>query len=84
LATVEQAQMMIEPESPSAWLPSIDPRSCTACGDCIPACPAGALSLDGSRVRLARPQGCDYCGACELACPAQAITLLYQIVLGVG
>jgi len=28
-----------------ASAPQVDPRACTGCGDCVPACPVSALAL---------------------------------------
>lgn len=41
---------------------------CVHCGLCVPACPAGALSLEGGRVRWDAAR-CVSCGACIAACP---------------
>ncbi|MBN2498020.1 MAG: DUF362 domain-containing protein [Deltaproteobacteria bacterium] len=49
-------------------------RDCTRCGQCIAICPAGALSLDGRRVRLA-DRLCVRCYCCQEICPEGAIRL---------
>ena len=41
---------------------------CTGCGACVPACPAGALSLESDRVRWAAER-CAGCDACIRLCP---------------
>ncbi len=41
---------------------------CNHCGLCIPACPAGALSLEEERI-LWKEEICSDCGACLKACP---------------
>jgi pyruvate formate lyase activating enzyme len=46
------------------------PERCRLCGDCIPACPAGAIELRGRT--LLRSQACRSCGACVEACLAGA------------
>jgi len=51
-----------------------DAMRCTACGDCVRACPTGALSLDGAVVRYSRAD-CNLCGACASACIRQARSL---------
>jgi NAD-dependent dihydropyrimidine dehydrogenase PreA subunit len=62
-------------------LPEIDLGLCNGCGECLPACGAGALAIVGDRAALARPDLCEYDGQCEPACPAGAISLPYLIVL---
>jgi pyruvate formate lyase activating enzyme len=47
------------------------PDRCIACGDCVPVCARGAVSLaDAGRVDRAR---CDGCGKCALICPGSAL-----------
>jgi heterodisulfide reductase subunit A len=64
---------------------SLDPQvavvkeaSCNGCGDCVAACPFGAISLDGSngsRLATIVAAGCKGCGACTPVCPTGAIDL---------
>jgi MinD superfamily P-loop ATPase len=61
-------------------LPEIDPIACSGCGECLPACQAGALALVESKAILARPDLCEYDGNCEPACPTGAISLPYVVV----
>lgn len=63
-------------------LPEIDSEACTGCGDCLPACAAGALGLAGGKAVLARPDLCEFDGDCEPACPTGAIGLPYLVVFG--
>jgi len=44
---------------------------CNDCGDCIPACPHGALSLADGRITF-DAQACDECDLCLRACPISA------------
>ncbi len=44
--------------------------SCNQSGECIPACPTGAISLDDIDPCL-----CDGCGACVKVCPQEALYL---------
>jgi heterodisulfide reductase subunit A len=49
--------------------------ACTGCGDCVGACPFGAIALaDGAAV--VDGAGCKGCGACTPVCPEDAIDLL--------
>ncbi len=60
-------------------VPEIDREICDLCGDCVAACPTGALSIvdEGLQVDLAV---CAYCGKCEEICPKEAIRLPYQVI----
>jgi NAD-dependent dihydropyrimidine dehydrogenase PreA subunit len=64
-------------------LPEIDTAACDGCGECLPACGAGALALADGKATLARPDLCEYDGQCEPACPMGAISLPYLVVLSV-
>jgi heterodisulfide reductase subunit A2 len=55
------------------------PEACTACGDCLTACPYDAISMaeeaDGHYAVIS-PTGCKGCGGCVPICPENAIDLL--------
>jgi heterodisulfide reductase subunit A2 len=54
-------------------------EDCTGCGDCIRACPFGAIAelpLDGRTIAHIDPAICKGCGACAPVCPEDAIDLL--------
>ena len=53
----------------------IDEEKCDGCGECIPACAAGAIALVGGKARLASDVLCDGLGACLGECPRGAITV---------
>ncbi len=56
----------------------VDPVRCDGCGECVGACPFGAIELhgtDGSRSATVVAAGCKGCGACAPACPTGAIDL---------
>jgi ferredoxin len=65
----------------SKWLPQIDPARCVGSGDCVSACPTGALGLLRGKAVLVNPGACIYCADCESLCKSGAISLPYQIVL---
>jgi ferredoxin len=53
----------------------LDPERCSGCGQCVPACPFGALEKAGKReVRLART-ACWGCGTCRTSCARGALAL---------
>jgi heterodisulfide reductase subunit A2 len=52
--------------------------ACTGCGECVEACPFGAISLverDGGEIAAIDATGCKGCGACAPVCPENAIDL---------
>lgn len=53
----------------------IDETKCNGCGDCIPACPEGAIQLIDGKARLISDLFCDGLGACLGHCPQGAITI---------
>ncbi len=53
----------------------IDEQKCNGCGDCIPACPEGAIQLIDGKARLISDLCCDGLGACLGHCPQSAIAI---------
>ena len=56
----------------------VDAAACDGCGDCIEACPFGAIELvgnDGRGVATIAEAGCKGCGACTPVCHTSAIDL---------
>jgi electron transfer flavoprotein alpha subunit len=49
------------------------PEKCTACGQCVDACPFAVLSLEGDVLVIG--EGCTLCGACVEVCPEGALDL---------
>jgi len=63
----------------ASGLPALDAPRCTACGDCVSACPTGALQVvaeSPSRKTVSLSYGqCIACRECLPACPEQALVL---------
>lgn len=60
------------PESQSPYPELIlQPRRCTSCGDCIEACPSGAIYRDGEQILTDRDL-CTLCQTCTKVCFAEA------------
>jgi electron transfer flavoprotein alpha subunit len=49
------------------------PESCTACGECLAACPVSAIEMRGEAAFVT--EACTVCGICVSACPAGAIVM---------
>lgn len=50
------------------------PNQCLRCGDCVPVCPVGALTLE-DEIRIDRDR-CTLCGLCTDTCPTGALHIL--------
>jgi NAD-dependent dihydropyrimidine dehydrogenase PreA subunit len=53
----------------------IDPDKCNGCGDCVPSCAEGAITIINGKAVLAAENLCDGLGACLGECPKDAITV---------
>ncbi|TKJ43873.1 electron transfer flavoprotein subunit alpha [candidate division TA06 bacterium B3_TA06] len=51
----------------------IDYDRCTLCGECLPACPFGALRIRDDRLYVL--ETCNLCGACVPVCPEDALSI---------
>ncbi len=51
------------------------PSRCIQCGDCVAACPQGALRLEAGALEITR-RHCQVCGLCLPACPAGALSII--------
>jgi pyruvate formate lyase activating enzyme len=54
------------------------PNRCLRCGDCLPACPAGAIDRQGGDIVTDWAQ-CRQCGDCVAICPAEAREVVGRI-----
>lgn len=56
------------------YMPVIEiDKSCTACGDCVEACPKRILEISEGKLRVKEISECTICGSCVEACTAGAI-----------
>lgn len=53
----------------------IDTDACVSCGDCVPRCQMGALTMEGDELKL-NTDRCIGCGLCMYVCPAEALKLV--------
>jgi len=53
----------------------IDEQKCNGCGQCVDACPEGAIKIINSKAKLVSEIYCDGLGACIGHCPQDAITI---------
>jgi NAD-dependent dihydropyrimidine dehydrogenase PreA subunit len=53
----------------------IDADKCNGCGDCVPSCAEGAITIVNGKAVLAAENLCDGLGACLGECPMDAITV---------
>ena len=44
---------------------------CTACGECVEACPIAAVTLEDDIAVI--HENCNFCGLCVTACPVDGI-----------
>jgi NAD-dependent dihydropyrimidine dehydrogenase PreA subunit len=58
----------------------IDEDKCTGCGECIVACPEGALAMVDGKARVVKESFCDGLGACIGECPEGALTIEEKVV----
>lgn len=56
------------------------PKLCTNCGACVPACPAGVHVMTSQGHRLDASKTCTGCGKCVEACPTGALTVVGRLM----
>lgn len=64
----------------SFWMPRINRTMCIGCGECVQACPTGALERVEEKASLVHESACIYCRVCEDICPEGAIELPFLIM----
>ncbi|MGF7017882.1 NAD-dependent dihydropyrimidine dehydrogenase PreA subunit [Lachnospiraceae bacterium PF1-21] len=50
-------------------------KACVACGNCVSACPTGAISIYKGLKAVVDAACCVGCGKCEQVCPAGIIEI---------
>jgi len=55
---------------------TIDADKCNGCGECVPSCAEGAITIVNGKAVLAADKLCDGLGACLGDCPLGAITIV--------
>ena len=64
------------------WVrPRFDAARCIACGQCVRACPAQALALEGCAIPLLAKKSCIGCACCHEVCPKGAIRMRPSAIL---
>ncbi|MHC1580633.1 4Fe-4S binding protein [Methanopyrus sp.] len=63
----------LEVETPSARF-TLDTDRCTGCGECMEACPTGALLVAEAYLEVDESR-CRACGSCARACPTGALRM---------
>lgn len=54
----------------------IDEELCNGCGQCVPDCAEGSLTIVDGKAKLVAEKYCDGLGACLGACPTGALTII--------
>ncbi len=52
----------------------VDAEKCSACGECVEACPLDAIAMQDDHA-VVDEETCGDCGACVDVCPTEAITV---------
>ena len=84
LSTIDWPSEVLKREGPDKGVPVFDAASCSACGECVPTCPATCISLDeGWTLPVVDAGACVRCGRCAVACGEGAVSLTREDELAV-
>lgn len=53
----------------------VDEERCTACAECVKACPRGVFAIEGGVLKVVDVNACTLCGECVKACPEEPAAL---------
>ena len=60
-------------------MPAVNASLCNKCGECVKACPSGAIRVTGNvEISLDR---CIFCAACQASCPVNAMRMTQEYEL---
>jgi Pyruvate/2-oxoacid:ferredoxin oxidoreductase delta subunit len=79
---IEKMRQGVRMMEGSGYVAEIDVAQCANCGDCLEACPFGALSVREDGINRDWDL-CMGCGVCEVTCAAGAISLARDVSKGV-
>lgn len=54
-------------------------RACVACGNCVPVCPVGAITIYKGLRAVVDPARCVGCGKCDKVCTAGIIEIKARV-----
>ena len=66
---------LVRPLQPLIWTRPVFTARCVRCGQCVRACPTGAICPDAERRPVLTPPKCIACCCCHEICPADAIVM---------
>ena len=76
LSTIDWPSEVLTREGPDMGAPVFDAASCSACGDCVPSCPAACIAFDeGWTLPVVDVGVCVRCGRCAVSCGEGAVSL---------
>ncbi len=57
----------------------VDEERCTACAECVKACPRDVLVIDKGKLKVVDVNACTLCGECVKACPEEPAALTQSV-----